>query len=358
MSNPSDRTRNIDIQDDNLNLHNIQNAPVTFDLGIKPPHSPSEAITAQKDAKILIHTPALTPTPNHIHQTPQSDSKTSERPVFGVTMPHREIAPSLHKKVNKSSQENYKHKPTIHQKIWHGLEFLSLTAAIFMVFFLFINYQSYSQLFVSKLNQLRGQYNQNPYVLQEKQDLKNASPQGQKPLPIVQNPEASKKQFPEINLDITPPDDRILIPRIDQNVPVVRVPTDKLLQKDWSALEGQIQDALRLGVVHFPGTAMPGEHGNVVITGHSSYFPWDPGRFKDVFASLHQVNIGDQIIVYHDQIKYIYKVTDKVVVHPDQVNVLTQNGEDKLTLITCTPVGTALNRLVITAKSVVPVIST
>ncbi len=234
-------------------------------------------------------------------------------------------------------------------KVWHLLEFGAVTAFIFTILFFFINFQSYSQLFQSKLEQLRGQFNNNPYSQQEQAALKTASPEGQKPLPIVTSSTAAKKQIPDLNLTIAPPDDRIIIPRINQNVPVIRVPTDLLLKRDWQALEKQIQEALRYGVVHFPGTAMPGEGGNVVITGHSSYFPWDPGRFKDVFALLHQVEVGDKVVVYHEQKKYEYIVSAKKVVKPSQVDVLTQNGEDKLTLITCTPVGTDLNRLVITA---------
>ncbi|MGL5831434.1 MAG: sortase, partial [Candidatus Altimarinota bacterium] len=104
--------------------------------------------------------------------------------------------------------------------------------------------------------------------------------------------------------------------------------------------------------VHYPGTAYPGDNGNVVITGHSSYFPWDPGRFKDVFALLHQVSVGDEVVVYQDQKKYKYVVYEKKVVSPSQVEVLTQDGSDRLTLITCTPVGTDLNRLIVLAKPV------
>ncbi len=235
-------------------------------------------------------------------------------------------------------------------RIWHLLEFIAVTAVVFTVLFFIINFDSYSRLFMSKLDQLRGQMNSNPYTQQEQQALKTASPEGQKPLPIISNPQATKKQIPELNLSIAPPDDRIIIPRIGQNVPIVRVPTDKLIQRDWSALEKQIQDSLRYGVVHFPGTAFPGDSGNVVITGHSSYFPWDPGRFKDVFALLHQVDVGDEVIVYHDQTKYRYIVSEKKVVKPSQVDVLTQEGGDRLTLITCTPVGTDLNRLIVLAK--------
>ena len=149
---------------------------------------------------------------------------------------------------------------------------------------------------------------------------------------------------------VSPPDDRVIIPRINKNVPIVKVASENLIKRDWGALESDIQEALRDGVVHYPGSAEPGENGNVVITGHSSYFSWDPGRFKDVFALLHQVAIGDTIIVYHDQKQYFYQVYDTQIVTPDKIDVLTQNGENRLTLITCTPVGTNLKRLVVFAK--------
>jgi len=130
----------------------------------------------------------------------------------------------------------------------------------------------------------------------------------------------------------------------------VKVSTENLIRRDWGALEADIQEALKGGVVHYPGTAQAGDSGNVVLTGHSSYFPWDPGRFKDVFALLHEIVIGDDIIVYHDQQKVKYTVYETKVVTPDQVQVLTQEGEERLTLITCTPVGTNLKRLIVLAK--------
>lgn len=254
--------------------------------------------------------------------------------------------------INAPTKKNATPRPTgkLVNKIWHALEFIAVTSVIFMVLFFALNFDSYSRLFLNKLDQLRGNINDNPYEQQELAEKHNASLDGQQPLPIVNTLKAAKQQIPELTLNVAPPDDRVIINRINQNVPVIRVPTDMLIKRDWAALEQQIQDALRHGVVHFPGTAMPGDDGNVVITGHSSYFPWDPGRFKDVFALLHQVSVGDEIVVYHEQQKYIYKVYDKKVVEPDQVEVLTQEGEDRLTLLTCTPVGTNLRRLVILAE--------
>jgi len=166
------------------------------------------------------------------------------------------------------------------------------------------------------------------------------------------DPEVQKKQIPPLDINIAPADNRLIIPRIDKNIPVVRVSSQSLIQRDWGSLENEIQGALQSGVVHYPGTAVPGQSGNIAITGHSSYFAWDPGRFKDVFALLHELVEGDRLVIYWDQKKYVYEVTDIDVVLPDDIEVLKQTPDDRLTLITCTPVGTNLKRLIVTAKPV------
>lgn len=300
--------------------------------------APSNRQIPVEDGQVTFHIGDKTGVPqSRPHPAPKVQTK-----AVGKAQTVNSVVSKLFKKITKG----------VPVRIWHGLEFVAVTAVIFLLLFFVINFDSYSRLFLSKLDQLRGTVNNNPYIAQQLEKIRNASPEGQQPLPIVNTNQAAKKQIPDLSLDVAPPDDRILIPRIGQNVPIIRVPTDKLIQKDWAALEKQIQEALRYGVVHFPGTAMPGDNGNVVVTGHSSYFPWDPGRFKDVFALLHQVDIGDKVVVYHDQKAYTYQVYEKKVVMPDQVDVLTQKGDSRLTLITCTPVGTNLKRLVLLAKPI------
>jgi len=257
----------------------------------------------------------------------------------------REEAPASSSKNARSGGINH-----LNTKIWRTLEWLATSALIFMVLFFAMNFSSYFELFKMKLDKLRGTYTLSPYI---EQMIKSAEENpSQELLPVAKTVEESRQQIPALNLQIAPTDDRIIIPRINKNVPVVGVSTENLLKRDWNGLEKDIQDALKDGVVHYPGTAMPGLRGNVVITGHSSYFAWDPGRFKDVFALLHEVAVGDTVIVYHNQEKYTYKVYETRVVTPDKVEILTQQGEDRLTLITCTPVGTNLKRLIVLAKPV------
>ncbi len=235
-------------------------------------------------------------------------------------------------------------------KIWRILEWFATSALIFMVLFFAVNFSSYFDLFKNKLDSLRGEYKLSPYI--EQLLTSSQQTQTQELLPVSKTVEQDKTQIPTLSLEVAPPDDRIIIPRINKNVPIVQVKTENLVKRDWNALEKDIQEALQGGVVHYPGTAEPGDHGNVVITGHSSYFLWDPGRFKDVFALLHQVVVGDTVIVFHNQEKYTYKVYQTEVVTPDKVDILTQGGSDMLTLITCTPVGTNLKRLIVLAKPV------
>lgn len=224
-----------------------------------------------------------------------------------------------------------------------------IASIIFLVVgFLLLNWSSYSQLGKLYWDRFWGINQDTPLneLIQDQPTIQHET------LQISSDPDVQKRQIPDLNLEIAPLDNRIIIPRINQNIPIVRVSSESLIKHDWSALEAEIQSALREGVVHYPGTSLPGQAGNTVITGHSSYFPWDPGRFKDVFALLHDVEIGDRIVVYYKQTKYIYEVDNIKVVKPEEIDVLKQSPDEKLTLITCTPVGTNLKRLVVTAKPI------
>lgn len=155
---------------------------------------------------------------------------------------------------------------------------------------------------------------------------------------------------------VGPPDNRIIIPSLDLNVPIVAPSTEPLLREDWLSLEEEIQDALQDGVVHYPGTARPGQAGNFFVTGHSSYFPWAPGAFKSVFARLHELKVGDEYWVFYNGDRHRYIIRSKKEIKPSDVSVLEQPVNKRIsTLMTCTPVGTTLRRLIVTAEEVDPV---
>lgn len=157
----------------------------------------------------------------------------------------------------------------------------------------------------------------------------------------------AKKLFS--SLEINPSDNRIFIPKIGKNVPLVHVPP----HRNWHQLEKNIQQGLQSGAVVHPVSRSPGVFGNFFITGHSSYYAWDNGRFKDVFALLHEVEIGDEVEIFWKNKKYKYQIFKKEIVSPTKVEVLSQpNDKSIITLMTCTPVGTNKNRLILVGKFV------
>lgn len=137
-------------------------------------------------------------------------------------------------------------------------------------------------------------------------------------------------------------DDQLLIPKIQVRTPII-----------WGSSfdEATMLANLRTGVVHYDFSALPSDgQGKVFLTGHSSYYLWDPGRYKTVFANLDKLEVGDQLAVSYRGIAYVYEVDKKEVVKPNNTSVLATTEEPTLSLMTCVPVGTSLNRLIVTSR--------
>jgi LPXTG-site transpeptidase (sortase) family protein len=116
----------------------------------------------------------------------------------------------------------------------------------------------------------------------------------------------------------------------------------------------EVSLGLESGLIHINGTALPGEKGNIYVTGHSSNFIWAKGEYNSIFATLDQLIIGDLIYIKFNNETYVYKVSSQRVVVPTDLSVLGQSDQSKLTLVTCWPIGTSLKRLVIEAKQIDP----
>jgi len=235
------------------------------------------------------------------------------------------------------------------------IRYVLTSAFIFGASTFIMNYSAYSAIFYQHYLEFTGQ-TKNISLLEYSNDdqlnQKVAENDELKKIQAEQIKQSQKVNLPLFNADIIPPGTRIILPRLGTNVPVKNVSDKNLFTQDWNGLEKDIQEALLDGVVHYPGTPTPNQSGNVVFTGHSSYYPWNPGRYKDVFAVLHNVVLGDEIIVFHKQKKYVYQVTQLEKIYPEEVQVLGDAGDDRLTLITCTPIGTNIKRLIVTAKPI------
>ncbi len=232
-------------------------------------------------------------------------------------------------------------------KFWHFVRFLVVTGLIFGITFFALNFQAYKAILANVFN--------SKSQIEAQKVLKASSSKidAKLLLPVIEGEDESQKSFAWLDFPVVPTDNRIVIPKLGKSVPLVEMTSENIEGENWKDLEDQIQEGLQKGVVHYPGTAIPGQIGNVFITGHSSYYPWDPGKFKDVFAVLGQLEVGDEYYVYYNQKKFTYKVREKFEVNPSNVNVLQQPHDKKIsTLMTCTPVGTTLRRLIIRADDI------
>jgi len=111
-------------------------------------------------------------------------------------------------------------------------------------------------------------------------------------------------------------------------------------------LEGTEESELRLGAGHVPGTALPGETGNVGIAGHRDTF----------FRPLRKVETGDLITLTTLAGTFHYLVEATWITRPDDTAVLEGDSESSLTLVTCYPfgyVGPAPDRFIVRAKRII-----
>lgn len=106
-------------------------------------------------------------------------------------------------------------------------------------------------------------------------------------------------------------------------------------------------------LVHLPGSSLPGEKGNVFISGHSSLPQfYRPGNFKAIFANLPKVKKGDVISVDAGEQRFEYIVEGLKVVNPSETWVINppDNTGRYISLMTCVPPGLYLKRLIVLGR--------
>ena len=107
--------------------------------------------------------------------------------------------------------------------------------------------------------------------------------------------------------------------------------------------EGDTRRTLRQAIGHIPGTALPGQRGNVVLAGHRDTF----------FRPLRNIRKGDEITLTTLHGLFRYRVDFTEVVEPQDTEVLNHSDNAILTLVTCYPfyfVGPAPKRFIVRAS--------
>lgn len=145
------------------------------------------------------------------------------------------------------------------------------------------------------------------------------------------------------------PPTRLVIPKIAVDIPVLPVGVKTIKERTGSRVIWA--DVPYAGGFH-QTSAYPGNPGNTVINGHRDIQ-------GSVFRHLDKVVAGDEILIYVGKDTYSYQVSETLVVpetfasaeqRANNLKLIGNLPEERLTLITCTPVGLATHRLLVIAR--------
>jgi sortase A len=118
---------------------------------------------------------------------------------------------------------------------------------------------------------------------------------------------------------------RIIIPRIKVDAPII---------------QGVGWEDLKKGVGHLPGSANPGERGNLYLAAHNDIY-------GEIFRYLEELEVGDEYFIYSGEAKFRYVVKEKRVIQPTEIGVMLPTTEPVATLQTCYPYLVDTHRLVV-----------
>ena len=152
---------------------------------------------------------------------------------------------------------------------------------------------------------------------------------------------------PTVTLTKVSAENRLIIPKLNVDVPL----------NFGISLDG-VMDAMNRGVVHYRvngASAYPGEVGNFVVMGHSAGDIYSGNQYKFIFSGLERLEVGDIMYVHYNSVRYTYKMVGSEIIWPTEVSKLVINTDKPMmTLVTCWPLGTSRQRLLIRAEQISP----
>ena len=124
--------------------------------------------------------------------------------------------------------------------------------------------------------------------------------------------------------------------------PVIEVGSIEIpaLKVSETMYEGIRLTTLDRGPGHWPGTAMPGQVGNVVIAGHRV-------SHSKPFRNVDKLVAGDEVIFNTADGRFVYTVVSQEIVKPDALYIVDQTPEKTATLFACHPPGSTRERIVV-----------
>lgn len=116
------------------------------------------------------------------------------------------------------------------------------------------------------------------------------------------------------------------------------------IKAELPIVEGTDPDDLARGVGHYKGSYLPGDKGQIVLSGHRD----------TVFSRLGELKIGDTLMMQMPTGNYPFEITHTKIVKADDTSIITlQHTKEELVLTTCYPfryIGNAPKRYIIYAK--------
>ena len=139
-----------------------------------------------------------------------------------------------------------------------------------------------------------------------------------------------------VRTPVTPPRDPYAAEPI-REIGVIEIPKIGLRHTLYHGISLRNID---MGPSHWPGSALPGETGNVVIAGHRV-------THSRPFRNIHQLVVGDLVHFEVAGVRTTYAVTGSEVVPPTAMHIVDQTPTPTGTLFACHPPGSARQRYVV-----------
>lgn len=144
--------------------------------------------------------------------------------------------------------------------------------------------------------------------------------------------------------------DRLEIPAIELDIPVVKLgwhaatSSEDAIFSEW--------DVAEYAAGWHKNSSLPGETGNVVMSGHNNIL-------GSVFRELDRLRAGDETVVWYGGQRYVYTV-DQVLIVPeknaspeqraDNVKWIGEFDDERLTLVSCWPRNNNTHRIIVVAR--------
>ncbi|MBI1834046.1 MAG: class E sortase [Candidatus Andersenbacteria bacterium] len=159
-------------------------------------------------------------------------------------------------------------------------------------------------------------------------------------LDVKENP--GKQMYPALTTEgqSLPQTNRIVIPALDVDVPIIMSP---------SLEDVDVIATLNEGAALYPNGVLPGHLGNLFISAHSTGEPWK-GKYRFAFLRINELQPGNVLHIDYNGTRYTYTMTDQEIVTPTpDYRVVSDRPVPTLSLMACWPIWSTQKRMLIHA---------